>query len=171
MVKKYLHYFVFFFLNTNALVPVDGFPMVSPFTLPSTFDIYSRTWDIQKTLEENQESLFQNFVLECCDFDVEIIIPAEDSSLAPINNTKKNEIKATLRQMVKNPMGAKIMRIMIALYTDPKTGISNKFTKIMFMLSKINRSAFHIEKAEKEVSRSCYISWPNSMSLQNSVFF
>lgn len=104
---------------------------------------YDKLWNENQTLKENQDYLIDNFITECCNFQSKII----NGNFAYIDNLNykedkdnvselmyaKSEIKQLLQQIVADPVGCKLIRILTAKYM----AMSNEqYKKIIFFKDK-----------------------------------
>lgn len=109
--------------NLESTRPICTWSILDPLDRSNgEFEYYrDQTWDVKKTLEENQLLIKDGFLNACCkclakDASLSLLISGETKKFHAFQEEERVMLGAAVWEIVTNPIGCKLMRIMIAKY-------------------------------------------------------
>jgi hypothetical protein len=115
-------------------IPIVNWERYSPLSSEEELAVYKGTWNSDQTLEQNILALNQRFCDTCCLFfggSGDFIIRTPDSKeirYKKLSQDKIDQIIVTIQQMSLNPVGCKLIRLLLTKYLTGDT--ASKFSKI-----------------------------------------
>lgn len=154
-------------------VPLSALERINPLVSEEELKNYRSTWNESLSLDENLVQLCQRFADTCCMFfagsgDFIIRIPnGEEIRYNKMSQTKIDRFIVTLQQMSLNPVGCKLIRLLLTKYLSGTT--ASKFSKA-YIVSTDTKGKFRFGHAPTAIYDMCVIPVSDFSGDGNSMF-